>query len=134
MPTTMMEHDASISSTTKRARPKNRRDTFDLSKNRGLISAARVMDLNVLIDDTAAADASTDGNNQDYVTPKAGEGTEINIDGLKDDNEDGIVISGEGTEDYATVMNNMPHVTSVTIKEKMNQLIPHLNDLSTCAL
>ena len=122
MPT--MEHDASISSTTKRARPKNRRDTFDLSKNRGLISAARVMDLNVLIDDPTAVDAaSTDDNNQDYVTPKAGEGTEINIDCLKDDNEDQIVISGEGTEDYATVMNNMSHVTFVTIKEKMNELI-----------
>jgi len=123
--TTLMEHDASISSTTKRARPKNRRDTFDLSKNRGLISAARVMDLNVLIDDTTAADAaaSSNDNNQDYVTPKAGEGTEVNIDNLKDDNEDQIVISGEGTEDYATVMSNMSHVTSVTIKEKMAQLI-----------
>jgi len=122
--TTLMEHDASVSSTTKRARPKNRRDTFDLSKNRGLISAARVMDLNVLIDDTTTAADAASTNNQDYVTPKAGEGTEINIDGLKDDTEDGIVISGAGTEDYAAVMNNMSHVTSVTIKEKMAQLIP----------
>ena len=47
----------------------------------------------------------------------------ILIDGLKDDTEDQIVISGEGTEDYAAVMSNMSHVTSVTIKEKMNELI-----------
>ena len=125
--TTIMEHDASISSTTKGARPENRRDTFDLSKKRGLTSAARAMDLNVLIDDEVSNDNAA---NQDYVTPKAGS-TEVNIDAMqkllndepKEDNQN-TNQHGEDTEEYATVKNNLSNLTSDTIKERMEQLVP----------
>ena len=124
--TTIMEHDASISSTTKKARPKNRRDTFDLSKKRGLTSAARAMDLNVLIDDEVSNDNAA---NQDYVTPKAGS-AEVNIDAMqklndepKEDNQN-TNQHGEDTEEYVTVKNNLSNLTSDTIKERMEQLVP----------
>ncbi len=63
---------------TRKLRPKNRHDTFDLSKKCVLVSTAkRLEELSVFIDEDPPPEEDT---NPDYVTPRAG--TEVNIDAM----------------------------------------------------
>ena len=105
----IMENDASISSTTKKPRPKNRRDTFDLSKNRGLISASHVEDA---IPHLASVEATMPvmpraKNRRDTFDLSKNRGllsasrdaTDLNV--LIDDN-DNEVSPGDNNHDYVT--------------------------------
>jgi len=124
-----------LNSSIKRTKPKNRRDTFDLSKKRGLTSAAKRIDLNILIDESLEGVV-----NPDYVTPKASS-TEMHIDGIVNkksktlDDEpknagrnhhenDGVAEEKEHTEEDSAVMMNLLELTSTAIEVRMKHLFP----------
>jgi len=123
---------ASLNSTAKeKVMPRNRRDTFDLSKKRGLTGAAKRMGhLNVFIDQ----ELSHEDASPDYVTPKAGS-TEVNIDAIvseisrtlddepKEGHQNGTDEVTESAE-LSAVKNNLQNLTSIAIEDKMRQLFP----------
>eukprot|EP00581_Thalassiosira_minuscula_P007096 CAMPEP_0183702892 /NCGR_PEP_ID=MMETSP0737-20130205/840_1 /TAXON_ID=385413 /ORGANISM="Thalassiosira miniscula, Strain CCMP1093" /LENGTH=937 /DNA_ID=CAMNT_0025929575 /DNA_START=60 /DNA_END=2873 /DNA_ORIENTATION=- len=123
-----------LNSSVKKVRPKNRRDTFDLSKKRGLTSAAkRLDDLNVLIDDEMQVEGP---NNIDYVTPKAGS-AEVNIDAIVGEitrnlDDDPMNIQSQNVRDdivdsveLSAVMHNLDNLTSIAIEDRMRELFPN---------
>jgi len=123
-----------LNSSNKKDRSKKRRDTFDLSKNRGLACTAnRLKELNVLIDKNISFEEET---KPEYSTPKAGS-TEVNIDAivkeisrtLDDEPQKGGCLpqskedSAESVE-LSVVRNNLQNLTSIAIEDEMRKLFP----------
>ncbi|KAL7547867.1 hypothetical protein ACHAWF_011139, partial [Thalassiosira exigua] len=113
----------------RRGKLKKRRDTFDLSKKRGLTASAKPVELKVLVDDEEEASKLVD--DADYVTPKAGS-AEVNVEailsknvsdeggGVDDGDDDGDLVT-DGVE-LSVMKDNIAALTSSAIQERMKQL------------
>ena len=112
-----------ISRRKKKKSQKNRRDTFDLSKKRGLMSSAKRMDLDIIVNDQELNEID---DQQNFVTPRAGTSEAIwkpedtsDHYGIGNDVDDGVHV-----EENAAVTRNLESLTCNAIDETMDQLFP----------
>jgi hypothetical protein len=99
---------------------KNRRDTFDLSKKRGIVSTAKRMDLDVF----AAAPVINESNaDQNFVTPRANSSV---MALFPDDHHHSgnDVVDTLRIEENMVVMRNLEYLSRSAIEAKIAQLFP----------
>ncbi len=112
-----------ISTRKKKKAERNRRDTFDLSKKRGLVSSAKRMDLDIIVNDQELNEIHDQRN---FVTPRAGsseaiwkpEDTSVHY-GIGND-----LVCGVHVEENAAVTRNLESLTCNAIDETMDLLFP----------
>ncbi len=108
-----------------KTKKKNRRDTFDLSKKRGLASSAKHMELDVFVNDHVMKNESPDHQN-DFVTPKAGQSeTTWKYEETGDHQGNDVDDNVQTIEENTVVMKNLEYLTQSALEAKISQLFPN---------